>query len=79
MGPVLWHRAVRRVPFGAQNDGANPLPLAQEIELPATKALCTVEGLLNERSMYMSFCILYSVIYILYSVFCILCSVFCFL
>jgi hypothetical protein len=43
LGPV--HRAVRRVPFGAQKSqdfqGPTPLPLSQVMELPASKSLCT--------------------------------------
>jgi hypothetical protein len=45
LGPVKWHPAVRRLPFGAQKkstfQGPTPLPLAQVMGLPASKALCT--------------------------------------
>ncbi len=44
LGPVKWHRAVGRVPFRAQKgrdiQGTTPshLPLAQVMDLPASKA-----------------------------------------
>jgi hypothetical protein len=45
MGPVKWHGADRRVPFGAQKNsrfpGPNPLPLAQVMDMHASKTLCT--------------------------------------
>ncbi len=44
-GPVKWHRADRRVPFGAQKNsripGPIPLPLAQVMDMHASKTLCT--------------------------------------
>ncbi len=45
LGPLKWQLAVRKVlPFGAQMlrfPGPNPLPLAQVMDLPASKALLT--------------------------------------
>jgi hypothetical protein len=45
LGPVKWHRAVRRVPLGAQKSrdflGPTPLPFAQVMDLVASKPLCT--------------------------------------
>ncbi len=44
LGPVKWHRAVRRVLFGAQKveiSRPNPLPLVQGIDFPASKAFRT--------------------------------------
>ncbi len=45
-GPVNWHQADRRVPFRAQKisrfPGPNPLPLAQVMDLNASKSLHTV-------------------------------------
>jgi hypothetical protein len=44
LSAVKWHRADRRVPFGAHNlrfPGPNPLPLAQEMDMQASKTLCT--------------------------------------
>ncbi len=44
LGLVKWHQAVRGVPFGAKNVKifrANPLPLAQVMDLHASKALHT--------------------------------------
>ncbi len=41
-GPMIWHWAVRQVPFGDQKrkfPGSNPLPLAQVIDLPASETL----------------------------------------
>ncbi len=80
-GPCEMASSIRQVPFfGAQKSqdfqGQTYLPLAQVINLPASKAVSTGP---NQRStgsfMYMSFCILFSVFYVLYSVFCILYSV----
>jgi hypothetical protein len=45
LGRVKWHRAFSRVPFGPSLDfpqPPNPLPLAQVMDLPASKAICTV-------------------------------------
>ncbi len=42
LGPVKWHRTVRRVPFGAQKcrfPGSNPLPLVLVMDLHTSKAL----------------------------------------
>jgi hypothetical protein len=45
LSAVKWHRADRRVPFGAQKardfQGPTPLPLAQEMDMQASKTLCT--------------------------------------
>jgi hypothetical protein len=41
LGPVKWHRADRRVPFGAQKNSKNPLPLAQVMDMHTSKTLCT--------------------------------------
>jgi hypothetical protein len=44
LGPVKWHRAVRRVPFGDQKGKfprPSPLPIAQVTDLPAPKTLRT--------------------------------------
>jgi hypothetical protein len=41
-GPVKWHRADSEVPLGAQNSrfpGPNPLPLAQVMDLHASKII----------------------------------------
>jgi hypothetical protein len=62
LGPVKWHQAVRRAPFGAQKsrDFQCPAPshLPKEVmDLPASKHY--VQGRVNQRSigifMYMSF------------------------
>jgi hypothetical protein len=45
LGPVKWPRDIRQVPFGTKKSrfpGPNLLPLAQVMDLPASKALCTV-------------------------------------
>jgi hypothetical protein len=58
LGPVKWHRAVRRLSFGP-----NPLSLAHVMGLPASKAFPTgpYQSVVHGSFMYMSFCILYSV------------------
>jgi hypothetical protein len=37
LGPVKWHRADRRVPFGSRKT----LPVAQVMDMHASKTLCT--------------------------------------
>ncbi len=44
LGPVKWHQPDRQVPFGAQKTQefqASPLPLAQVMDVHASKTLCT--------------------------------------
>jgi hypothetical protein len=61
LGPVKWHRAVRRAcclePENLRLLGPDPLPLAQVMDFPASKH--NVQGNINQRSigsfMYMSF------------------------
>ncbi len=56
LGPVKWHQAVRRVPFGAQKSrdfyvGPNSLPLAQVMNLLASKALRTQCSKLKSQNL----------------------------
>jgi hypothetical protein len=44
LGPVKWHRADRGVPFGAQKTRGfqgQTLPIAQVMDMHASKTLCT--------------------------------------
>ncbi len=45
LGPVKWHRAIRRVPFGVQRSrdfqGPTSSQNVQVMDLPTSQALCT--------------------------------------
>ncbi len=53
MAPVTWHRAVKRVQLGHnkkfRSPGPNTFPLAQVMNLPASKPL--QQGRINQRSI----------------------------
>jgi hypothetical protein len=53
LGPVTWHRAVKRVQLGPQkklrSPGPNTFLLAQVMDLPASKPL--QHGRINQRSI----------------------------